>query len=75
MTLGERELVPELGIQLAELLVRPEEEGGVLHSLPLDLEDEDVVLLRRVSLLDVVDVDGCESAVRHQPETEKRRKI
>ena len=67
VTLGQRKLVAQLGVQLAKLLVGAEEEGGVLHSVSLDLEDEDVVLLGGVALLDVVDVDRGEATVRQQP--------
>jgi hypothetical protein len=54
----------QLCVQLAKLLVRPEQEGGVLDALALDLEDEDVVLLGGVAFLDVVHADRFEAAVR-----------
>ena len=53
----------EFGVELAELLVRPEEVGGVLDALPLHLQDEDVVLLGAVPLLDVLQEHLVQAAV------------
>ena len=67
MALGQWKFVAQFGVQLAELFVGPEEVGGVLHALPLDLKDEDVVLLRGVPLLDVKHVDSTDATVCGQP--------
>ena len=61
----------ELGVELAELLVGPEEVGGVLDALPLDLQDEDVVLLGAVPLLDVLQRHLVQTPVRREPEERK----
>ena len=49
--MGGESLCAELGVELAELLVGPEEEGGVLDALPLNLQDEVIAnLLPRITL-------------------------
>ena len=62
-------LCAELGVELAELLVGPEEEGGVPDALALHLQDEDVVLLGAVPLLDVLQRHLVQPPVRRQPVT------
>ena len=62
-------LCAELGVELAELLVGPEEVGGVLDALPLHLQDEDVVLLGAVPLLDVLQEHLLQPPVGGHPES------
>ena len=51
LPVGGESLRAELGVELAELLVGPEEEGGVLDALPLHLQDEVIAnLLPRITL-------------------------
>ena len=65
----------ELCVELAELLVRPEEVGGVLDALPLDLQDEDVVLLGAVPLLDVLQEHLVQAAVGGEAEGQKNQMV
>ena len=51
LPVGGESLRAELGVELAELLVGPEEEGGVFDALPLHLQDEVIAnLLPRITL-------------------------
>ena len=65
----------EFGVELAELLVRPEEVGGVLDALPLHLQDEDVVLLGAVPLLDVLQEHLVQAAVGGEAEGQKNMMV
>ncbi len=67
MYLRVREPVPELGLQLAELLVGPEDEGRVEDAGAPQPQDEHVVSLRGVPLLDVVHRDLLQATVRGLP--------
>ncbi len=64
MDLGVGKPVPQLGLELAELLVRPKDEGGIPDAGPPQPQDEHVVALGRVPLLDVVDGHLLDAAVR-----------
>ncbi len=62
-----RELGAELGLQLAELLVGPEEEDGVGDARSAHAQYEHVVALGGVALLQVVHGNLQQAAVRGLP--------